>query len=90
LCGRLFISKPEPASDRRFLPWKQAPPARACGGEDGCRLARFFSCGLSKTVVPCSRHAPRRRGIQYSAASRFDRCRLWNTGSPGQAGRWRL
>jgi len=28
------------------------------------------------------------RGIQYAAAPRFNHCRLWNTGSPGQAGRW--
>src|SRR6266849_7814585 len=27
------------------------------------------------------------RGIQYAAASRFKHDRLWNTGSPGQAGR---
>ena len=32
-------------------------------------------------------HAPRKRGIQYAAAYRFNHCRLWNTGSPGQAGR---
>jgi hypothetical protein len=31
------------------------------------------------------RHAPRMRGIQYAAASRLNRDRLWNTGSPGQA-----
>ena len=34
-----------------------------------------------------ARHHPRKRAIQYAAASRFNRCRLWNTGSPGQAGR---
>jgi hypothetical protein len=27
------------------------------------------------------------RGIQYAAASRLNHGRLWNTGSPGQAGR---
>ena len=27
------------------------------------------------------RHTPRRRGIQYAAASRFNHWRLWNTGS---------
>jgi hypothetical protein len=32
-------------------------------------------------ILPC--HVPRMRGIQYAAASRFYRCRLWNTGSPG-------
>src|SRR6185436_633461 len=26
------------------------------------------------------------RGIQYAAASRFQHCRLWNTGSPAFAG----
>jgi hypothetical protein len=31
---------------------------------------------------PC--HAPRMRGIQYAAASRFKHKRLWNTGSPGR------
>jgi hypothetical protein len=28
-----------------------------------------------------SRHAPRRRGIQYAAACRLNHWRLWNTGS---------
>jgi hypothetical protein len=31
-------------------------------------------------------HTPRMRGIQYAAASRFHRWRLWNTGSPACAG----
>jgi hypothetical protein len=31
-------------------------------------------------------HAPRKRGIQYAAASRFYQQRLWNTGSPAFAG----
>jgi hypothetical protein len=30
-------------------------------------------------------HPPRKRGIQYPAASRLDLCRLWNTGSPGRS-----
>src|SRR5450631_1931855 len=30
-----------------------------------------------------------RRGIQYAVTSRVSRNRLWNTGSPGQAGRRR-
>src|SRR6266480_294777 len=35
----------------------------------------------------CSgRHTPRKRGIQYAAASRFNHKRLWNTGSPAFAG----
>jgi len=29
------------------------------------------------------------RVIQYAAASRLNHSCLWNTGSPGQAGRWR-
>ena len=33
-----------------------------------------------------SRHAPRRRGIQYAAAFPFEHKRLWNTGSPAFAG----
>jgi len=32
------------------------------------------------------RHTPRRRGIQYAAAYRFNHCCLWNTGSPAFAG----
>src|SRR6266702_5975923 len=35
-------------------------------------------------------HPPRMRGIQYAAASRLKHCGLWNTGSPGQAGRRRV
>ena len=31
-------------------------------------------------------HHPRKRVIQYAAASRFDHCRLWDTGSPACAG----
>jgi hypothetical protein len=31
-------------------------------------------------------HSPRRRGIQYAAASRFNHWRLWNAGSPAFAG----
>ena len=34
-----------------------------------------------------SRRTPRKRGIQYAAASRFNHWCLWNIGSPGQAGR---
>jgi hypothetical protein len=33
-----------------------------------------------------SRRRPRMRAIQYAAASRLDRRRLWNTGSPAFAG----
>jgi len=28
------------------------------------------------------------RATQYAAAARLKHWRLWNTGSPGQAGRW--
>jgi len=31
----------------------------------------------------CHCHSPRRRGIQYAAASRLNHSRLWNAGSPG-------
>ncbi|SDI07936.1 hypothetical protein SAMN05216338_10173 [Bradyrhizobium sp. Rc2d] len=31
-------------------------------------------------------HAPRKRGIQYAAASRLKHCRFWNTGLPAFAG----
>jgi hypothetical protein len=33
-----------------------------------------------------TRHTPRMRGIQYAVLSRFNRRRLWNTGSPACAG----
>ena len=38
--------------------------------------------------IRSGRHSPRRRGIQY-AAPLGSNCRLWNTGSSGQAGRRR-
>jgi hypothetical protein len=40
-------------------------------------------------VIPggtANRHTPRKRGIQYAAASRFNYMCLWNTGSPAFAG----
>jgi hypothetical protein len=37
-------------------------------------------------TAPCDRHPPRRRGIQYAAASRLNHQRLWDTGSPAFAG----
>jgi len=46
------------------------------------------SCTLSITIEPDSRGLD--RGIQYAGASRLNHNRLWNTGSPGQAGRWQL
>src|SRR6266436_1886818 len=42
--------------------------------------------GLRKCTAKSSRHTPRKRGIQYAAASRLNHCRLWNTGSPAFAG----
>jgi hypothetical protein len=35
----------------------------------------------AKSAAQTRRHTPRKRGIQYAAASRFHRWRLWNTGS---------
>ena len=37
-----------------------------------------FGASARRTIT---RHPPRRRGTQYAAASRFNRWRLWNTGS---------
>ena len=53
-----------------------------------------FEQGILRTGVVQWRTAatptivvPAHAGIQYATASRFNRCRLWNTGSSGQAGR---
>jgi len=48
-------------------------------------LVRLARCRRCKRRI-C--HHPRMRVIQYAAASRLYHERLWNTGSPGQAGRW--
>src|SRR4051812_16613991 len=46
-------------------------------------LALFFeSVSLLQKSGSTGRHTPRRRSIQYAAASRFDHERLCNTGSP--------
>jgi hypothetical protein len=45
------------------------------------------SCRGKVESHPLRCHAPRMRGIQYAAARRLKHWRLWNTGSPGQAGR---
>jgi hypothetical protein len=45
--------------------------------EDAARSHRFTT----------GRHTPRKRSIQYAAAYRFHRWRLWNTGSPPSRGR---
>jgi hypothetical protein len=42
--------------------------------------------GHASLCPPYGCHAPRMRGIQYAAASRFSHCSLWNTGSPAFAG----
>jgi len=55
--------------------------------EGETRLQILGRVAPREVLVCLTRHAPRRRGIQYAAASRFKRRRLWNTGSPGQAGR---
>src|SRR4030088_2810516 len=54
------------------VPRRQRPQARGKGQGSG---------GVSRL-----RHAPRKRGIQYTAASRFNHRRLSNTGSPAFAG----
>ena len=59
------------------LPAHRDHPAARAGGGVGAQCARnIFSC-----------RPPRKRGTQYAAASRLYLRRLWNTGSPGQAGR---
>src|SRR5256885_14875842 len=62
-----------PAAGR--LRESDAPVDRAQGDRAG---------GAGDGIV--SRHAPRRRGIQYAAALPFEYKRLWNTGSPAFAG----
>jgi len=39
-------------------------------------------CGIMSSAV-----MPAQAGIQYSRGLSLEHCRLWNTGSPGQAGR---
>jgi hypothetical protein len=55
------------------------------GGRNSCKPR---ACGVARTrrCVLHSRHHPRMRVIQYAAASRLNRRRLWNTGSPAFAG----
>jgi hypothetical protein len=47
----------------------------------------WIVAGMRCHVLRC--HAPRKRGIQYSRAVSHEYGRLWDTGSPGQAGRRR-
>jgi hypothetical protein len=53
------------------------------GGRNSCKPR---ACGVARTrrCVLHSRHHPRMRVIQYAAASRLNRRRLWNTGSSGR------
>jgi len=44
-----------------------------------------FKFGLARSNAKGC-HRPRKRAIQYAAASRFHHRRLWNTGSPAFAG----
>ena len=44
---------------------------------------RTFRAARTNSRAALGRHAPRKRGIQYAAAFRFNHSRLWNTGSPG-------
>jgi hypothetical protein len=68
----------------------RANGSRECAPDDRLREAirhcvterKAGGARLTKTVV-----ARLDRAIQYTAASRFYRWGLWNTGSPGQAGR---
>ena len=62
----------------RALPAHRDLPAARAGGGVGQDWARAH-------ILSC--HPPRKRGIQYAAASRLNHYWLWNTGSPGRAGR---
>ncbi len=57
---------------------------RRAGGAVGAEEEGVRSAALSRQS-PLS--FPAKAGIQYAAASRLNHNRLWNTGSPGQAGR---
>jgi hypothetical protein len=57
------------------------PPRRQSG------LLRRFAPRSDGACISLPRHRPRRRAIQYFAASRLTHGRLWNTRSSGQAGR---
>jgi hypothetical protein len=66
----------------------QSHPAPVCS-PDGARRNPGTLHQLphlpSRVTTPRGRHTPRKRGIQYAAASRLYRQRLWNTGSPAGA-----
>ena len=54
-------------------------------------LMKVFGLDVAGAWARLARHPrvviPANAGIQYAAASRFNHDGLWNTGSPGQAGR---
>ena len=58
-------------------------------GESGACIAGFVGGEIQWLVESdrlIGRRTPRRRGIQYAAAYRFNHCCLWNTGSPALRG----
>jgi len=65
----------------RWRLWNTGSPA--CAGDDdraGRRVGSELRCSIT------SRHAPRKRDIQYAAASRFHRWRLGLLGRPIKSG----
>src|SRR5262249_25556406 len=63
------------------------PRARLLQSSDAKRAARMRTRVLGSANYKIRCHRPRRRAIQYSRDISAEHCRLWNTGSPGQAGR---
>ena len=75
-----FVPKDE--IDKRYLnhPYYIAPDGKA--GIDAFAVIRDAMKDKDRVfAVPKDRHPPRMRGIQYAAAFRLHRWRLWNTGS---------
>src|SRR5689334_11336909 len=71
-------------------------PRALCFPEGSRKMHHSGAMAPRECVVTCdglpgaafSVAMPRfKRGIQYAVASRLNHCCLWNTGSPGQAGR---
>jgi hypothetical protein len=56
---------------------------------DRCITRAFRAAGMLNHIPPpsCPASSSFKRGIQYSRGFSVKHCRLWNTGSPGQAGR---
>ena len=76
---------PDDASHRR----ESAALRPGHESEVGCTLSpRHCNDGVRRgsSLLQPDCHSPRRRGIQYAAASRLYHCRLWNTGSSAFAG----